>query len=275
MKSISKIEMQRGPVLVFGGPYSNLQATKAVFDFSVSKGIKSTNIICTGDVVGYCAQPAETLEFIQKWGIHVIRGNVETQLLDNEDDCGCNFVEGGRCDLFSKTWFPYAKARVGITSLQWISQLPDLMKFDYAGKKVTVIHGGLSNNAEYIFKSTNKDTKAKVLKMLETDIVLAGHCGLPFVDKVDQGLWLNAGVIGMPANDGSPQVWCLVLYDEPDFRYEFYQMNYDALQASKLMIDNDLIPSYAETLVTGIWDNCEILPPLEAKSQGKPIAFKE
>ena len=42
-----------GPLLVFGGPYSNLQATRAVLDEAARRGIPAERVICTGDVVAY------------------------------------------------------------------------------------------------------------------------------------------------------------------------------------------------------------------------------
>jgi hypothetical protein len=44
-----------------------------------------------------------------------------------------------------------------------------------------------------------------------SDGVIAEHCGLPFTRQSDGRLWHNAGVVGMPANDGAPRVWFSVL----------------------------------------------------------------
>merc|ERR1712012_3170 len=46
------------------------------------------------------------------------------------------------------------------------------------------------------------------------DGVISGHSGIPFVRFVPAGhkrLWLNAGVIGMPANDGTSRGWFAML----------------------------------------------------------------
>ncbi len=89
-----------GKILVFGGVYSNLQALETLQKVAEKEGISPDNIICTGDIVGYCAQPSECLDAIEKWGIHAIQGNVEENLLSGNDDCGCNFRGGGRCEKF-------------------------------------------------------------------------------------------------------------------------------------------------------------------------------
>jgi hypothetical protein len=40
-----------GPLLVFGGPYSNLEATKAMLAEARRRAIAPGNIVCTGDLV--------------------------------------------------------------------------------------------------------------------------------------------------------------------------------------------------------------------------------
>ena len=57
-----------GAVLLFGGPYSNLQAARALIDEAARRAIPAANAICTGDVVAYCGDPAETTALIRDWG---------------------------------------------------------------------------------------------------------------------------------------------------------------------------------------------------------------
>ena len=70
------------PLLVFGGPYSNLRV----------------HCICTGDVVAYCAEPEATVAAIQDSGCHVIAGNCEEQLAAGAVDCGCGFADDSACN---------------------------------------------------------------------------------------------------------------------------------------------------------------------------------
>ncbi|MGC9271648.1 MAG: radical SAM protein, partial [Acidiphilium sp.] len=46
-----------GPVLIFGGNYSNLQASIALLDAARAHGIAPDHIICTGDIIAYGADP--------------------------------------------------------------------------------------------------------------------------------------------------------------------------------------------------------------------------
>lgn len=261
----------KGQVLVFGGVYSNLQALIALKEEANNKGIAPDHIICTGDVVGYCAQPEECVQLIKDWGIHVIAGNVEIQLREAADNCGCDFNDGSRCDVFSRNWYQYAQKNVSDDSIAWMNTLPDFIAFTYAGQKGTVVHGSYFDTSEYIFKSTDWLHKQRNFEATDSSLILAGHCGLPFSDKRAEGLWLNAGVIGMPANDGYADVWYLTLDDNDSKLYQFHNLKYDNVTASKLMNEHGLPEQYAKTLLTGIWDNCEILPDVETFNQGEPI----
>ncbi len=272
-KKLKDIGELKGKLLIFGGVYSNLQALHSLKGLSENLNISPENCICTGDIVGYCAQPEETIQFFRNWGARSIAGNVEIQLANDEEDCGCDFREGSRCDNFSKEWYPYAKMMLSKESVKWMSELPEHIQFRYGGKIVFVVHGSYFNTSEFIFKSTNWERKQPNFEHTKSDIILAGHCGLPFSDSENEKLWINPGVIGMPANDGSVKTWYGVLDENSDSFMEFQQLEYDHEKTSSLMLSNNLPAAYAETLVTGIWDNLEILPEEEASRQGDPIAI--
>src|SRR5690606_21315614 len=110
------------PLLVFGGPYSNLQATEALRRRAETLGIPARNVICTGDIVAYCAAPEETAQFIAAWGCHVIQGNCEQQLAVAAEDCACNFEEGTECAALAKGWYPFANAMISSEMRTWMAQ---------------------------------------------------------------------------------------------------------------------------------------------------------
>jgi predicted phosphodiesterase len=271
-KKINDIGKLSGKVLLFGGVYSNLQALEALIAVAESEGIPPENCICTGDIIGYCAQPEETIQTFKNWNARSIVGNVEIQLRDDEDDCGCDFREGSRCDGFSQQWYPYAKSKLSKDSLDYLETLPDYIKFTMGNQKVTVVHGSYFNVSEFIFKSTAWATKQSNFEATETDVIIAGHCGLPFEHKNNDKRWINPGVIGMPANDGKPNVWFAILEDSvKPLQVNFRKLDYNHLLTNKLMLNGLLPESYAKTIISGIWDNMEILPELEKRQQGKTI----
>ncbi len=275
MNNVKDIGELKGRVLLFGGVYSNLEALSAIQDIAHQKNIEPTNIINTGDIVGYCADPDLCLQEIKKWGIHNIAGNVELNLKDGELDCGCNFDEGSRCDTFSKQWYPYAQSKVSPDSMQFIEQIPEFLRFNFAGKNCLVLHGGIEDTSQFIFKSTSIVIKQEIFQKAGVDIIVAGHAGIPFCQQIGKYSWLNPGVIGMPANDGQPNVWYALLDDSDGLECSILPLVYNNQLASQKIIINPLPQSYAETLKTGIWDNVEILPQAERGLQGVPMSAQK
>lgn len=301
-----KINTLTGPLLVFGGAYSNLQALTALRAEAERRGIAPQNVICTGDTAGYCAEPEECLNLLEDWGCQAIAGNVETNLVNGQDDCGCGFGDGSRCDMFAKLWYNYAGNNITGRNLAYMASLPDILRFTYAGKETVILHGSSRNQSEFIWRSTPAELKLQFLADLKADVAIGGHCGLPFAEQLTiaetsyepsadlvrpkdpsgdrlkkhntSSFWLNAGVIGMPANDGTPRTWFLVLDDANGFDFDFHPLDYDHVSAKSKMISDRRLPvSYAATLTTGVWDNTEIMPEAEEKREGirlEPEALK-
>lgn len=259
------------PLLVFGGPYSNLEATQAMRAKADELGVPAGNVICTGDVVAYAAHPEETAELIRDWGIHVVAGNCEEQLAAGAEDCGCGFEEGSACDLLSRGWYPYALSLVSDETRHWMGGLPANLTFDYQGFTLHALHGGAELNNRFLFASETEVLEAEA-SGLAADIILAGHSGIPFVARAGAATWLNAGVIGMPANDGTPDGWFALITPENDgVRINLRRLPFDNLSAAAAMRRSGHANGYARTLVTGIWPSHDVLPPTELAQTGQKL----
>jgi predicted phosphodiesterase len=262
-----------GPLLVFGGPYSNLQATRAVLDEAARRGIPPGRVICTGDVVAYGADAAACCDLIMASGIWLIAGNCEENLAEGALDCGCGFEEGTACDLLSRAWYAHADRQVAAAHRAWMAGLPQrLMVILPDGRRLAVLHGGASDISRFIFASTPPAELAAEIAATGCDGVIAGHCGIPFVRQVGPGVWINAGAIGMPADDGTPRIWFAVLTPgEAGLSVEILPLEYDHAAAAAAMRTAGLPEGYAAALGSGIWPSCDVLPPAERARRGQPI----
>lgn len=261
------------PMLVFGGPYSNLRALKALHVEAQALGLPPSQVICTGDVVAYCAEPEETVRFLRAWGCHVVAGNCEEQLAAGAEDCGCGFEEGSACDLLSKGWYPFARALISVESAHWMGTLPSSIAFDFHGRRVRIVHGGVSETSRFLFASQTEDLEAEIGRS-GADIVIAGHCGIPFAYVADSGAkaWLNPGVIGMPANDGTPDGWFGLLdADDKGITFATHRLSYDAAGAAAAMRRHGHANGYARTLITGVWPSFDDLPAFERSRTGAAL----
>ncbi|WP_415886431.1 metallophosphoesterase family protein [Neptuniibacter sp. QD37_6] len=261
-----------GPLLIFGGPYSNLAATRALKQEVDRLGFSSQQVICTGDLVAYCAEPVETLALIRDWGIPVVMGNCEESLAADAPDCGCGFSEDSACSLLSVEWYRFASQQVSQDDKLWMGQLPRQISFELAGKRFQVVHGSVDRINEFIFASSSAEHKQAQLDLAGTDVVIGGHCGIPFGTQLGQGYWLNSGVIGMPANDGTASVWYMLLTPNAQgIEVSWQRLDYPADQASENMQQVNLAAPYAECLRTGLWPSEDILPESERAMRGQTL----
>jgi predicted phosphodiesterase len=259
------------PLLVFGGPYSNLRALAALRQRAGELGIPAAQTICTGDVVAYCAEPEESTQAIRDWGCRVIAGNCEEQLAEASDNCACGFEPGTECDVLAKGWYPFANARMSPESRAWMAALPKTITFALGGLTFRVIHGGVDTINRFVFAS-QRDVLAEEMQQASADVVIAGHAGVPFIERVGRGIWFNPGVIGMPANDGTPDVWYgLIRSEDGRMALSMHRLSYDHHAAAAAMRRYGHANGYARTLVTGLWPSLDVFPPAERAAAGRKL----
>ena len=126
-----------------------------------ARGFAPEQVICTGDVVAYCADAAATVDAIRDFGCTVVAGNCERQLASGADDCGCGFEAGSACDRLSAEWFVHASAQMTKAHRDWMAELPDLVVLDHAGRRSAVIHGGVADVARFIWPSSDAEVFAE------------------------------------------------------------------------------------------------------------------
>jgi len=252
-----------GPVLLFGGPYSNLRAMQALIAVAGRRDIPADRMICTGDVCAYAAEAEQTAQAVQALGCPVVAGNCEDSLGSNALDCGCGFEEGATCDRLSAEWFAHATKQVTDETRKWMRGLPGRLVFTLAGKRYAVIHGGAEQVNAFIWPTDGPDIKAAQISVLERELgaldgVVCGHSGVPFIEQVGAHEWINAGAIGLPGHDGETRTSYAVL-DEDGVSLE--RLSYDHAGAATAMEEAGLTAGYHNTLRSGWWPSEDTFPP--------------
>ena len=98
------------------------------------------------------------------------------------------------------------------------------------------------------------------------DGLLCTHTGLHWHRRLPSGGdVVNVGVIGRPANDGTPDVWyCLLSDGGEDLGVELLPLAYDHQALAEEMRREELPEEFVETILSGWWTTClEILPSRE------------
>ena len=261
-------------LLIFGGPYSNLAATVAMRARAQELDIAADRVICTGDIVAYCAEPGETVDLVRDWGIQVVMGNCEESLAYGEADCGCGFAADSECSLLAVTWYDYANRRVSLEQRRWMRELPRSIDFTLCGVDFRVLHGSVDSINEFVFASGDQAERLAAIRRAGVDAIIGGHSGIPFGQRLQQCYWLNSGVIGMPANDGGAHGWYLLL--EPgqsgiEASWHRLEYDHDASQESTIAAG---MQAYGEALSSGLWPSIDILPAAESRQTGRPLVIE-
>jgi len=265
-----------GAVLIFGGPYSNLAATRAMCLRAEELGLPPDRIICTGDVVAYCAEPVATIALIREWGVAVVQGNCEESLGLEAQDCGCGFEDGTACSRLSVGWYGFANQRISEEDRAWMRNLPKSIRFTLNGKSIRAVHGGVEQINRFIFPSTAVSIKRAELDLAGTDILVGGHSGIPSGLKIGERAWLNTGAIGLPANDGTADGWYLLLSPEGSrLVCRWQRLSYPVAETVTAMQSAGLVSGYMDTLQTGLWPSMDILPEAEREVRGQRIAIRK
>lgn len=261
-----------GPVLLFGGCYSNLEATRALLAAARRHGIPSERLICTGDVVAYGADPRACVELIRMHGITTVMGNCEEQLAAGATDCGCGFTPGSSCDRLAASWFAYADRHLDAGARRWMANLPRRVDLVIGGRRLAVVHGTPSRINRFIFGSDPDPMLTAEIGATGCDGVIAGHSGIGFTRRLGASLWHNAGAIGMPANDGTPRGWySIIRATASGLEVDLHPLAYDHRAAARAMRRAGLPTEYAETLESGVWPSLDILPHAERAATATPL----
>ena len=271
MTLVKDIGELSGPLLIFGGPYSNLEATKAVLEKAKVLGIPKSHIICTGDITAYCGNPEETATLVRQSGIHVIQGNCEESLAADREDCACGFDGENDCSRLAVDWYALSKVQTSDDNKNWMGELPHRLTFTFNGKRVHVLHGSDKLINEFVFQSTDAAIKRRDFLSTGADIIIAGHSGLPFTQTIDHCVWHNAGVVGLPANDSTTRVWySLIEATEDGISFSHKSLTYD-FHATVQTMQKYGLDDYATSLESGIYPSQDSFTPVEKKAKGVPL----
>jgi hypothetical protein len=153
-----------------------------------------------------------------------------------------------------------------------MGNLPRSFTFTLGGLDILVVHATPSSMNRFVFPSTPKREKNIELDLISAAVVVGGHCGIPFGQQLNNRYWLNSGVIGMPANDGTTDGWYLSLEAESGgVGASWHRLDYNWEEASRRMLINGLDTPYRKALQTGYWPSMDVLPPHERLQQGIPL----
>ena len=238
-------------IAILGDIHSNLEALNAVLDDCRAQGV--TDFLCTGDVVGYNANPCECLKIIRELGCPVVKGNHDHYVSSDQDlsafhPNAAKVVEWTRTQLTENDLF-------------WLNELP----FTYTAMGITLVHATMDEpeNFGYVFDHLQAD--ANFARQL-APLCFHGHTHCPIIYEkqltgvfrldpqdirlpIGRKYFINVGSVGQP-RDGDPRA-SYVVYDAGTRMVSFRRLDYDIAAAQERIRLAGLPGRLAERLGVG------------------------
>ncbi|MBZ0111407.1 MAG: metallophosphatase family protein [Thermoanaerobaculia bacterium] len=254
-------------IAVCGGIYNNHLALAAFLDRARAEGAEA--LYCLGDLGGFGPSPEKVWPLLVDAEVRVNQGNYEQSLASGREDCNCGYTDP-RDNHFARLSYEYTARGCSSDFKSWMGQLPARRRVLVGDRELLLVHGSPRRVNEFLFETATSTAYLEGLLDQEgADGILCTHSGLHWHRRLPSGRDLvNVGVLGRPANDGTPRVWYAVLESTSDgLGVHLTPLDYDHQALAAEMRSEGLPPEFIATIEGGWWTTClEILP---AKERGR------
>lgn len=235
---------------IFGDIHANLEAFEAVLADAEQLGC--TDYVCTGDIVGYAADPNECLRIVRDMNCPVVKGNHDEEAILNTSLEGLNplakqAMEWTRAQLNEDE-------RDSLDNMKLVRQVADF----------TIVHATLDTPGSWTYVTNKFDAMASFSYQF-TQLCFYGHTHTPRIYvkgdsvepleemevKLEMGrkYFINVGSTGQP-RDGDWRA-SYAVYDAENQNVEIRRLDYNIRKAQDKIIDAGLPEMLAHRLSLG------------------------
>lgn len=237
-------------IALFGDIHANLEALEAVLADAAGQGV--TDYVCTGDIVGYNADPSACLEIIRAMNCPTVKGNHDEDASGNHSLETMNPVAAAALEWTRQQLT--AEQRQWLTRLRMVRQVSDF----------TVVHSTLDQPTHWNYVTNRFDAMSNFSYQF-TQVCFHGHTHVPRVyaksDKVEElaadsiiiedgtKYFINIGSVGQP-RDGDWRA-CYAIFDLDHRMVVFRRVEYDISKTQEKIIAAGLPQMLAERIQEG------------------------
>ncbi len=223
--------------------HSNLEALRAVINDIDRRHVDKT--VCLGDIVGYNANPNETVDLVREMGILSIAGNHDQKGASDGEPFGFNPQ--------ARSAILWTRDQLTLENREFLKSLPATQKID---DLFLMVHGSINSTDEYILSTSEALENFELLrKNGDVRICFFGQTHRPAIfvqdeDKVfmvrgedkeydfslrEHAYYLiNPGGVGQPRDQDERAAY--LIYDSFRNRISFYRAVYDTAAASRKIV---------------------------------------
>jgi len=242
---------------IIGDIHSNLEAILTVIEELTRK--KVDKIICTGDIVGYGANPNECCKLVKEIAEYVVMGNHDSGVVGVTELSKFSPDAAQACMWTRKT--------ITNENMEWLKTLPLYQTLKTNTQSPTlIVHSNLSNPSAWKYIDTLGDM-VKEFGQKEFEICFVGHSHkqIAFIEdngkyselknncqqlKINARYIINPGSVGQP-RDGDPRA-AFIIYDTDKKIIDTLRISYNIISAQKKILAAQLPSSLAQRLEIGI-----------------------
>jgi len=272
--------MQRhSKVAVFGGVYNNHLALAAAIEDARRRGCE--RLYCLGDLGAFGPNPDKVFPLLIENSVQTMQGNYDNSIGNDLADCQCGYTDPAD-NYYARLSYQYTYRKTDPRWRRWLGGLPSGIRFEIGvenpaaeaaspGLRVLCCHGSPRKMNEFLWESTTPThLLERFANQYEADVIVATHTGLSWTRRLSNNrLFVNCGVLGRPANDGTTRVGYAVLDANDPKLASYIRLDYDHERLAAEMKGEALPAPFIETILTGWWTTCLEILPAKERARGK------
>ncbi len=235
---------------IFGDIHGNYDALESVLGFLEKQNCDV--LLCTGDIVGYGAEPSKCLQTVRERCVVCLAGN--------HDHAVCGRLDTEFFNIFARQVANWTEQQLNEEERAWLAERPFVCHFE----NFTLSHGSAHSPEVFNYITTIFDAELS-FECLDKPLLFYGHTHIPlaFFDTVpmtytmDQEIKINAegktlvnvGSVGQP-RDEDPRA-SFAVYDSEESTVTLHRIEYDIKAAGRKIIAAGLPEALAIRLELG------------------------
>lgn len=228
--------------------HGNIEALCNVLNDIENRSIKMDDVYCLGDLVGYGTRPNEVISLLKEQNIQSILGNYDEAVAFYLPTCGCN-INSDSDRVKTKNSLNWTVENTSNDNKEYIRDFEESISLQVEAYNILLTHASPLSITDYVYED-DLEKQEQIAEDLEEDIIIFGHTHYPYVKRVNNKLFINAGSVGRPKDGDNRACYCILELGDK-IEVEFVRVSYDYEKMAKEIEESDLLDSFAQTLRTG------------------------
>lgn len=205
---------------VISDVHANVVALEAVLQALKDK--KVNTIVCLGDLIGYGPSPNETIDMIRSEGVMCTLGAADERIA--YDFARDKLPRQGVADQTLE----WTRTVIEPKHVEFLRTLPIQQRINTPAGKLRFFHGSPDTPGEKLNLNIDPIRLGKLLDQQRCTILACGGTHVPVVRKLNMGILLNPGSVGLSLNGEPGADYAIVrISSEGDIEVEMDKVEYD------------------------------------------------